>query len=669
KFEATRVAAYDCLAEISKIMRVLLEKYSLSRSKELLIDSRSLIAAIKQYNYTNYSPECHSDVIEAINKLYGSFHARYICIFLSNYVMDDIAMMPPATTSSSSTEPMPAAVSSLKASNDQKSSFGDNSETIPKLMSANLVDMPEERLLAHPDGMTLALDQAKLWSRYAKDLLCYLEKRTQVEIEYHRSIIKNAQYLKTTLCDGNFHLPFQDIYSNFSGHEIDNAQTSMSNFDLLTQNFLTPLNDHRLEFDKKMKKIKETWMREKKQMNETQNNFAKSRDESNAEWTNSEKIEKKRRAIEEATIREKEAHDNYNKSILAVNSQRAHITKAQRDLILRTKDQLSMLEMKIKEVTTHYFETLTDSMTFSPAQIDKSINDTSKYEFGKSYRDYANTLPPVTTTTTNSGVGRQPGSHYGRGFKAEIDSSESDNNSPMQHVTSQPHKLTTSKTTNFPLMIECDLSSSSIENEMNAITKEFKACFESNTNSFNYENNKRKRLFGVPLMSLSTNVVPSIVRQCVEEIELNGVHMNGIYRVSGVKSKVEALCHSYETNPQSVELSNLSPNIIANVLKHFFRELPEPLMTFQLYPEFIKVAKKYASNHTVEKGDDIVGSLKKVVGRMPPVHYNTLKYLMRHLRRISHNCAVNNMPPSNLGIIFGPTLLRQKYSIFNYVTN
>lgn len=74
-------------------------------------------------------------------------------------------------------------------------------------------------------------------------------------------------------------------------------------------------------------------------------------------------------------------------------------------------------------------------------------------------------------------------------------------------------------------------------------------------------------------MSLSTNVVPSIVRQCVEEIELNGVHMNGIYRVSGVKSKVEALCHSYETNPQSVELSNLSPNIIANVLKHFFREV------------------------------------------------------------------------------------------------
>ena len=84
-------------------------------------------------------------------------------------------------------------------------------------------------------------------------------------------------------------------------------------------------------------------------------------------------------------------------------------------------------------------------------------------------------------------------------------------------------------------------------------------------------------------------------------------------------------------------------------------------MTFQLYSDFIIVAKKYASNQTVDDGEDIVSNLKKIVVRMPLVHYNTLKYLMRHLRRISHNCAVNNMPPSNLGIIFGPTLLRREY--------
>ena len=77
KLESTRVDAYECLAELSKIMRVLLEKYSLSKSKELLIDSRSLIAAVKSYEYESYSSECHINVIDAINKMYNSFQARY----------------------------------------------------------------------------------------------------------------------------------------------------------------------------------------------------------------------------------------------------------------------------------------------------------------------------------------------------------------------------------------------------------------------------------------------------------------------------------------------------------------------------------------------------------------------------------------------------------------
>ena len=91
---------------------------------------------------------------------------------------------------------------------------------------------------------------------------------------------------------------------------------------------------------------------------------------------------------------------------------------------------------------------------------------------------------------------------------------------------------------------------------------------------------RKKQLFGVPLTSLSSGAVPEIVRMCVEEIELNGAQINGIYRVSGVKSKVEGLCHSFEENPEGVDLSNLSPNIIANVLKHFFREVNYLLLAY-----------------------------------------------------------------------------------------
>lgn len=99
---------------------------------------------------------------------------------------------------------------------------------------------------------------------------------------------------------------------------------------------------------------------------------------------------------------------------------------------------------------------------------------------------------------------------------------------------------------------------------------------------FGLQRSKRQRLFGVPLTTLTSGraSVPPIVRQCVEEIELSGAAVNGIYRVSGVKSKVESLCSTFESAAASgggeealVDLSSLSPNIVANVLKHFFREV------------------------------------------------------------------------------------------------
>ena len=75
--ELTRVAAYEKLAEISKIMRVVLEKYSLIRSKELLMNASNLVCSVKMYNYDNYSSECHSKLIDAINKLSSSFQSRW----------------------------------------------------------------------------------------------------------------------------------------------------------------------------------------------------------------------------------------------------------------------------------------------------------------------------------------------------------------------------------------------------------------------------------------------------------------------------------------------------------------------------------------------------------------------------------------------------------------
>lgn len=107
----------------------------------------------------------------------------------------------------------------------------------------------------------------------------------------------------------------------------------------------------------------------------------------------------------------------------------------------------------------------------------------------------------------------------------------------------------------------------------------------------------RKRLprklpiFGVELgqhLSETYAMVPFIICKCVDEIDLRGRHVKGIYRVSGVKSKVDRLALAFENGFDLVDLSEVHPNVIANVLKVYLRTLPEPLLTFRLYPDFLE---------------------------------------------------------------------------------
>lgn len=117
-----------------------------------------------------------------------------------------------------------------------------------------------------------------------------------------------------------------------------------------------------------------------------------------------------------------EADTNCTKYLLNLNSQAELFKKAKRDAINRLQNLLTNIEVKIKEITSHYFETLKDSITYSPEEIMKAITDTKCYEIGKCYRDFANSLPIFQESSLpNHLLSRVQDLQ-------EIDSSESDNN-------------------------------------------------------------------------------------------------------------------------------------------------------------------------------------------------------------------------------------------------
>uniref|UniRef100_A0A8C1YH14 Rho GTPase activating protein 45a n=1 Tax=Cyprinus carpio TaxID=7962 RepID=A0A8C1YH14_CYPCA len=173
--------------------------------------------------------------------------------------------------------------------------------------------------------------------------------------------------------------------------------------------------------------------------------------------------------------------------------------------------------------------------------------------------------------------------------------------------------------------------------------------------------------------------VPFIIKKCITEIERRALKMKGIYRVNGVKTRVEKLCQAFENGKELVELSQASPHDISNVLKLYLRQLPEPIMPFRMYNALMGLAKESLNSDAPEAGEGVkspelvdrgsetepevlvlVEKLRELLKRLPPANNATLKYIIRHLHRVSELEQDNKMSASNLGIVFGPTLMRPK---------
>uniref|UniRef100_A0A8C6E7D7 Rho GTPase activating protein 45 n=1 Tax=Moschus moschiferus TaxID=68415 RepID=A0A8C6E7D7_MOSMO len=188
----------------------------------------------------------------------------------------------------------------------------------------------------------------------------------------------------------------------------------------------------------------------------------------------------------------------------------------------------------------------------------------------------------------------------------------------------------------------------------------------------------RLQLFGQDFSHAARSTpdgVPFIIKKCIFEIEQRALRTKGIYRVNGVKTRVEKLCQAFENGKELVELSQASPHDISNVLKLYLRQLPEPLISFRLYHELVGMAKdslkaeaeaKAASRGRPDATESeaaamaMAGRLRELLRDLPQENWATLRYLVRHLRRIVEVEQDNKMTPGNLGIVFGPTLLRPR---------
>ncbi|XP_042635989.1 rho GTPase-activating protein 30, partial [Catharus ustulatus] len=168
----------------------------------------------------------------------------------------------------------------------------------------------------------------------------------------------------------------------------------------------------------------------------------------------------------------------------------------------------------------------------------------------------------------------------------------------------------------------------------------------------------RERLFGCDLrehLQRSGHDVPQVLRSCTEFVEQHGV-VDGIYRLSGVSSNIQRLRQEFEAQ-RSPDLSRdvylQDVHCVSSLCKAYCRELPNPLLTYQLYD-------KFADAVAIQMEEARLVKIKEVLKELPEPHYRTLEFLMRHLLRMAAHSGRTNMHARNLAIVWAPNLLRSK---------
>ncbi|KAL2094682.1 hypothetical protein ACEWY4_009401 [Coilia grayii] len=145
------------------------------------------------------------------------------------------------------------------------------------------------------------------------------------------------------------------------------------------------------------------------------------------------------------------------------------------------------------------------------------------------------------------------------------------------------------------------------------------------------------------------------VRKCINFVETKGLTQEGVYRTVGSNIQVQKLLNAFFDSkcPGDVDLNSSDCDIktVTSAMKFYLRSLSEPLMTYGLHRELILAAKS-------ENLDFRSGAVHSLVYKLPMANREMLELLIRHLLNVCSHSDENLMTPSNMGVIFGPTLMR-----------
>uniref|UniRef100_A0A4W2FIQ9 RalA binding protein 1 n=1 Tax=Bos indicus x Bos taurus TaxID=30522 RepID=A0A4W2FIQ9_BOBOX len=176
-------------------------------------------------------------------------------------------------------------------------------------------------------------------------------------------------------------------------------------------------------------------------------------------------------------------------------------------------------------------------------------------------------------------------------------------------------------------------------------------------------------IFGIPLADAVERTMmydgvrlPAVFRECVDYVEKHGMKCEGIYRVSGIKSKVDELKAAYDRE-ESPNLEEYEPNTVASLLKQYLRDLPENLLTKELLPRFEEACGRSSEAEKVQE-------FQRLLEDLPECSRLLISWLIVHMDHVIAKELETKMNIQNISIVLSPTVQisnRVLYVFFTHV--
>uniref|UniRef100_A0A4W5R271 Rho GTPase activating protein 45 n=1 Tax=Hucho hucho TaxID=62062 RepID=A0A4W5R271_9TELE len=727
KQENRRPLAHECLGEVLRVLRQVISTYPLLNTVETLTAAGKLISKVKGFHYETCNDTEKNDFEKAIETIAVAFSSS-----VSELLMGEV-------DSSTLLSLLPTEKSRVSGEGAQMRS------DLQDFSRAEEVDIMLQR---SEGGVDSALAYAKTISKYMKDLISYVEKRTSLEVEFAKGLQRLYQSSKHSITHP--HMPFYSIYSLALEQDLEQSSgMQLATSTLHNQTFLQPLMQRKHEHEKKRKEVKEQWYRAKRKLMECESNLRKAKHaymarceehdkakaaasraaEEDGGGSTTKSLGKKLRVEEDARNKAEEAEATYRTCIADATTQQQELEHVKVNVLRLLQEVIKQSDQTLRSATISYYQIMHMQTVVLPVHYQTLCESSKLYDPGQQYAAHVRDLqlteePEVTyqfdpyTATAASphcvcvivlyvlgDISKMARTSSTGTMSSNEDPDEKDGNvasfeapningmepeiavptGPFRNIglskAAQTHRLRKLRTPSK--CRECD---SYVYFQGAECEECFLACHKRCLETLAIQCGHKKlqgrlQLFGrdfPQVSSGSSDSIPFIITKCISEIERRALKTKGIYRVNGVKTRVEKLCQAFENGKELVELSQCSPHDISNVLKLYLRQLPEPIMPFRLYNSLMGLAKESLQTEggeagtgkgpeLVDLGPDtdpavlaVVDRLRELVKELPKANVATLRYIVRHLRRIAELEQDNKMSPSNLGIVFGPSLIRPR---------